>query len=63
MLKNFIKNIFCKKNLSKKNLKNKCKFLMIFLVIFGAFSCGKKSPIEKPDNYSSPDFSKISDEG
>ena len=58
MLKNFIKNIFC-----KKNYKKKCKFLMIFLVIFGAFSCGKKSPIEKPDNYSSPDFSKISDEG
>lgn len=58
MLKNFIKNIFC-----KKNLKNKCKFLVIFLMIFGIFSCGKKSPIEKPDNYSSPDFSKISDEG
>ena len=62
MLKNFIKNIFCKKNLSKKNLK-KCKFLLIFLMIFGVFSCGKKSPIEKPDNYSSPDFSRISDEG
>ena len=58
MLKNFIKNIFC-----KKNLNNKCKFLVIFLMIFGVFSCGKKSPIEKPDNYSSPDFSKISDEG
>jgi hypothetical protein len=39
--------------------KLKCKFLMIF----GVFSCGKKSPIEKPDNYSSPDFSEISDEG
>jgi len=62
MLQNFIKIIFCKKNLSK-NLKNKCKFLVIFLMIFGVFSCGKKSPIEKPDNYSSPDFSKISDEG
>ncbi len=62
MLQNFIKIIFCKKNLSKKNLKNKCKFLVIFLMFFGVFSCGKKSPIEKPDNYSSPDFSKISDE-
>jgi len=57
MLKNFIKKIF-----GKKNLKNKCKYLVIFLMIFGVFSCGKKSPIEKPNNYSSPDFSKISDE-
>ncbi len=61
MFKNFIKIIFCPK-IFAKNFKNKCKFLVIFLMIFGAFSCGKKSPIEKPDNYSSPDFSKISDE-
>jgi predicted small lipoprotein YifL len=61
MLKNFIKIIFLP-NILPKNLKNKFKFLMIFLIIFGVFSCGKKSPIEKPDDYSSPDFSKISDE-
>jgi len=61
MLQNFIKIIFCQKILSI-NLKNKCKFLMIFLMIFCAFSCGKRSPIQKPENYSAPDFSKISDE-
>jgi predicted small lipoprotein YifL len=65
MFKNFIKIIFLPiiflPNILPKNLKNKSKFLMIFLIIFGVFSCGKKSPIEKPDDYSSPDFSKISD--
>ncbi len=61
MFKNFIKIIFLQ-NILPKNLKNKSKFLMIFLIIFGVFSCGKKSPIEKPDDYSSPDFSKVSDE-
>ena len=57
MLKNFIKIIF-----GRKIFKNKLKFLAIFLIIFSVVSCGKKSPIEKPDDYSSPDFSKISDE-
>jgi predicted small lipoprotein YifL len=60
MFKNFIKIIFLP-NISPKNLKNKFKFLVIFLMIFAVFSCGKKSPIEKPDDYSGPDFSKISD--
>ena len=62
MLTNFIKIIFYAK-IFAKNFKKKCKFLLIFLMIFSVFSCGKKSPIEKPENYSSPDFSKISDEG
>ncbi len=61
MFKNFMKIIF-PSNTLPKNLKNKCKFLVIFLMIFAVFSCGKKSPIEKPTNYSSPDFSRISDE-
>ena len=57
MLKNFIKIIF-----GQKIFKNKLKFLAIFLIIFSVVSCGKKSPIEKPDDYSSPDFSRVSDE-
>jgi predicted small lipoprotein YifL len=56
MLKNFIKIIF-----GRKIFKNKLKFLAIFLIIFSVVSCGKKSPIEKPDDYSSPDFSRVSD--
>ena len=61
MLKNFIKIIFLK-NIFQKILKNKCKFLAIFFIALSIISCGKKSPIEKPDNYSRPDFSKVSDE-
>jgi|GEM_PF-3383674 len=63
MLKNFTKKIFLK-NVSQiqKILKNKCKFLAVFFMILSVISCGKKSPIEKPDNYSRPDLSNISDE-
>jgi predicted small lipoprotein YifL len=63
MLKNFTKNIFLK-NVSQiqKILKNKFKFLAVFFMILSVISCGKKSPIEKPDNYSRPDLSNISDE-
>lgn len=61
MFKNFIKIIFLS-NILPKNLKNKFKFLVIFLIIFSVFSCGKKSPIEKPDDYSGPDFSMVGDD-
>jgi len=63
MLKNFTKNIFLK-NISQiqKILKNKFKFLAVFFMILSVISCGKKSPIEKPDNYSRPDLLNISDE-
>ena len=63
MLKNFTKNIFLKNIFQiQKILKNKCKFLAIFFIILSVVSCGKKSPIEKPDNYSHPDLSNVSDE-
>jgi len=63
MLKNFTKNIFLK-NVSQiqKILKNKLKFLAVFFMILSVISCGKKSPIEKPDNYLRPDLSNVSDE-
>jgi predicted small lipoprotein YifL len=63
MLKNFTKKIFLK-NISQiqKIFKNKFKFLAVFFMILSVISCGKKSPIEKPDNYSRPDLSNISDE-
>jgi predicted small lipoprotein YifL len=63
MLKNFTKNIFLK-NVSQiqKILKNKFKFLAVFFMILSVISCGKKSPIEKPDNYLRPDLSNVSDE-
>ena len=57
MFKNFIKIVFF-----QNIFKNKFKFLAIFLIFLSIISCGKKSPIEKPDNYSRPDFSRISDE-
>jgi predicted small lipoprotein YifL len=63
MLKNFTKKFFLKNILQiQKILKNKFKFLAVFFMILSVISCGKKSPIEKPDNYSRPDLSNISDE-
>ena len=43
-------------------MKAKKSFLLVFLLLLGVISCGKKGALENPPNYARPSFSGVVEE-
>lgn len=43
-------------------MKTKKNFLLVFLLLLGVISCGKKGALEKPADYSRPNFDMVIEE-